>query len=218
MSKATDTAGSQAFELASLDTVSDGLRAGVQALYEEAFPPRQREPFADIVAASRDGAGIALVPVDGEQPVGLAFLSSLGAAGPLFLEYFAIAADRRGAGVGQALWHAVADALAVRGEPAAVVLEVEDPAEAQIAAEEVAQRERRVRFWQRVGARMLPVSGYIVPTLDEDGTEPLLLMWIAPPGAADPDLHDLVVALYEHGYRLDPDHPLVVRAHETYGR
>ena len=106
MSKGTDTAGSQAFELASLDTVSDGLRAGVQAVYEEAFPSHQREPFADIVAASRDGGGIALVPVDGGQPIGLAFLGSLDDAGPLFLEYFAVAADRRGAGLGQALWRA----------------------------------------------------------------------------------------------------------------
>ena len=98
------------------------------------------------------------------------------------------------------------------------MLEVEDPAEPGIAAEEAAQRERRVRFWERVGARVLPVAGYVVPKLGEDGTEPLLLMWIADPGAADPDLHDLVVALYESGYKLAPDHPLVVRAHETFGR
>ena len=43
-------------------------------------------------------------------------------------------------------------------------------------------------------------------------------MWISDPGVADPDLHDLVVALYEIGYGLDPDHPLVVRAHEAFGR
>lgn len=215
MSEATDATGPQALQTASLASVAAEVVDRVRAIYEEAFPAHQREPFEDIAALARDGDAIAVAGMRDGDPVGLAFLTRLDGVGHYFLEYFAVAADRRGGGIGQALWRAVATTL----DPRPVVLEVEDPAEPGIDVAEAAQRERRVRFWEKVGARMLPVADYLVPRLGEDGVEPLLLMWIAgAPGAVAPaggELGRLVVALYVDGYGLDPGHPLVVRAGEA---
>jgi GNAT superfamily N-acetyltransferase len=213
VSKAVDAAGSGTFEVASLDSVSDDVRSATRAIYEEAFPAHQREPFEDLVASCGDDGHVALVAVDGGQPIGLVSISSLDEVGFLFLEYFAVAADRRGGGIGQALWRATSQAL---DAPGSIVLEVEDPNEPGIDAAETMKRERRVRFWEKVGARVLPVTGYVVPKLGEDGVEPLMLMWISrSPGEPEPAgdaLRDVVVALYESGYGLDADDPLVARA------
>jgi hypothetical protein len=116
------------------------------------------------------------------------------------------------------LWKAVARQLAAADGPRPIVLEVEDPAEPRIGELEAAQRARRVRFWERVGASTLPVDGYVVPNVGTAGTEPLRLMWMpARPGEPAPDadaLLDLVLALYETGYGLDGDHDLVRGARE----
>jgi GNAT superfamily N-acetyltransferase len=208
-------------EIARLQELSEQSLEVVRQIYEEAFPVRQRVPFAELLQAAADGDEIALVGLEDGRPAGLAFLTGLEAAGCLFLEYFAVARDLRGGGRGQALWRAVAAELAgAEGRPP-VVLEVEDPAEPQIDDVEAAHRARRVRFWQRVGATMLPVDGYVVPNVGAAGTEPLCVMWIAA-RVGDPQprgqrLLELVLALYDTGYGLASDDPLVRRAHELWG-
>lgn len=225
MSVKADASGfatSQTLTMAWLKDLPDAGRDRVRAIYEEAFPARQREPFAELAAASTDGEPCALAGIQDGQPVGLASFSSLHSIGWRFLEYFAVDAGRRGAGLGRALWKAAA--AAVRGgddDPRPVVFEVEDPAEPGIGAAERAARERRIRFWGHVGARPLPVEGYVVPNIDGSGVEPMLLMWVPPsPADADPDgaaLLALVLALYRHGYGLDDDDPLVERARTVLG-
>jgi GNAT superfamily N-acetyltransferase len=196
-------------------------RERVRAIYEEAFPARQRVAFDEILDGARSGEEIALVGMKRGSPVGLAFLSRLDSAAHVFLEYFAIDGELRGAGHGGRLWLAVRDELAEREDGRPIVLEVEDPAEAGIAPDEAGQRVRRVRFWQRAGAVALPVDGYVIPDVDGDGSEPMLLMWVAPRPAGEPPsgarLLELVLALYESGYGLSADDLLVRRARQVLG-
>ena len=193
-----------------LAAVTPAQRAGARSIYEESFPVRQRTPFDELLGAG-DGyaAEVALL---GDDVVGIAFASSLESVGWCFLEYMAIAPDRRGDGLGGAVWEYVAQDAA-RAGAAGVVLEVEDPEEDGIEADERQVRERRIRFWERCGAGRLPVPRYVVPNLDDSGTEPLVLM-ASPAGAATttPVLAGLVRALYTEGYGLAPDDPLVVTA------
>ena len=204
-----------------LERLPEQATARVREIYEEAFPVRQRVPFSELQDAAGGGEEIALVGLEAGRAAGLAFLSRLDSAGCLFVEYFAVASDLRGGGRGQALWRAVSEELSAAEGPRPIVLEVEDPAEPQIDELEAAQRARRVRFWEHVGARMLPVDGYVVPNVGATGTEPLRLMWIpARPGEPAPtadDLLELILALYETGYGLDGDHDLVRRARERWG-
>src|SRR4051794_6494343 len=73
-------------------------RERVRAIYEEAFPARQRVAFDEILDGARSGEEIALVGLKRGRAVGLAFLSRLESAGHVFLEYFAIDGELRGAG------------------------------------------------------------------------------------------------------------------------
>ena len=119
------------------------------------------------------------------------------------------------------MWKAACEELAAAEGPRPIVLEVEDPAETEIDELEAAQRERRIRFWEYVGASTLPVDGYVVPNVGTTGTEALLLMWMpgraGAPAPQGEELLELVLALYETGYGLTGDHVLVRAARERLG-
>jgi GNAT superfamily N-acetyltransferase len=182
----------------------------VRAIYEASFPARQREPFDQLVRRARTGGSTGLVGVLDGEPIGFASWSVLTSVPWAFIEFVAVDAARRGAGLGSALWSAVLAALRTHGVPR-LVLEVEDSAEADDEAERLA-RDRRVRFYLRAGARMLPVDGYVAPNLDGTGVERFRLMWqpvTDPAPRAAQTVPDLVRALLTEGYGLPPDHPLV---------
>lgn len=198
-------------ELLSLNSAHRAVRA----IYEEAFPPQQRAPFDELIAGARKGDRFFVVVTGTADPVGFAALSQLKSIECVFVEYFAVARHRRGRGIGAGLWEEMLRTLEERHEPLRLVLEVEDPDEPGIAAEKVEVRRRRIRFWERCGARLLADHGYTMPDLG-GGTEPLRLMWADPtmPTAARPtgeELFQLIRALYVEGYGLPEDHPLVVR-------
>lgn len=211
--------GFDAFRLRDLDrSQCDAVRA----LFEEAFPPQEREPFSDLAARDRDGGAATVILADGGQPAALAVTSCLTSAGWSYLEYFAVTAGRRGSGVGGELWRAVRRDLAARGQPGRLVLEVEDPAGAADGSPERQVRERRIRFYRRQGAQPLPASGYRVPRLDDTGdTDPMLLLWAPTARDAEPPgpsgLSVLLPALYAAGYGLPAGHPLVRAALRASG-
>jgi GNAT superfamily N-acetyltransferase len=200
-----------------LRDLDDRQRNAVRSIFEEAFPPWEREPFDDLVGRAAAGVATPVILVDSGQPVALAVTSRLGSARWSYLEYFAVAADRRDHGLGGQLWRAMARDLAVRDQPGRVVLEVEDPAEVPEGSPEIRQRERRIRFYERQGARLLPVRDYHVPRLDDvAGSYSMLLLWAAVAGDAEPpgpaELASLLPAVYAAGYGLQADHPLVLAA------
>jgi hypothetical protein len=162
----------------------------VQEIYEDGFAPRLRAPFADLLADR------AYVLVD-SSPLGLAVVRELGDTRWMFLRYFVVGS--RGGGLGGRMWALLRSALG-----AAVVFDVEDPDEHGISAEEEVVRRRRITFYTRLGAQLLPVRGYSPP--HGDSSDPMLLM------ATDlTDVRGTVQAVYQHRYGLDEDHPIVER-------
>ncbi|HSV66498.1 MAG TPA: GNAT family N-acetyltransferase [Mycobacteriales bacterium] len=202
-------------EYVGLADLGEQQLGAVRAIYDEAFPARQRVPFTELVDGARDGAEITVVGLDDGRPVAFSALSRLPSAGWTFLEYLAVDRTRRGHGLGSKLWVESLRRLAAGGEPDRVVLEVEDPAEEPAGSEEHSARTRRIAFYTRLGTHLLPVAGYLAPNVDGTGTEPMLLLAAVPPGAPEPgpaELRTLVRALYSDSYRLDPGHPLVLAA------
>jgi len=197
--------------------LDDWQRHAAQLIYVEAFPARQREPFADLLTREVEGQATSVVVVCGGEPLGLAVASSLGAVNWSYLEYFAVALDHHGRGIGDWLWRAMCQHLAARGLPRRIVLEVDDPAETPAGTAERQDRERRLRFYERQGMRALPVSDYAIPRMDGiAGSDPMLLLWAVTQGSSEPpgpaELHSLVSALYFMAYDLSADHPLVLAA------
>lgn len=180
--------------------LAPGQLAAVRAIYEEAFPPELRVPFAELY----DHGGL-LVAVEDGVPAGFASLRRLAAA--MFVRYFAVAAARRRQGAGGRLWRLLPGA--VPDWPGRVVFEVEDPAQASDPAQQLARR-GRIAFWRSCGTVLLPVPGYVMPDLTGAGTEPMLLM--AAPACTGEQLRQLVAAIYAGRYGLAAADPLVSRA------
>ena len=149
--------------------------------------------------------------LEDHEPLGLSFASVLAEAPALYLQFLAVRRDLRGGGLGRVLWdRAVLARAADTGAPG-IVLEVEDP---DVAAADAERRQalRRIVFYERLGASLLPVTGYRVPRADGPGELALRLMWAPAPGGppGPPALRRLVMALYGEGYGLPAGHPLVV--------
>ena len=203
-----------------LVALDDAQRERVRVIYEEAFPEWERGPFDQLVAAARRGERHDLVALDAGLPVAFAALARLQEVDCMYLEYLAVADDRRGQSLGTTMWGQLLAVLADRDEPLRLVFEVEHPEADGIAPTEAELRRRRIHFYERLGAAPLPYPGYLVPNLVDGGTEPMQLMYADCSPAPQPRprgeaVRQLVLALYAAGYDLAKDHPLVVRAREA---
>lgn len=104
----------------------------------------------------------------------------------LLLSYIAVAAEARGTGTGGQLMRAVTDIWGRQLSPSLFVMEVEDPRHYRDDAA-FGDPEARVRFYERLGARALPIP-YFQPALGPAGHRvPHLMLMVfggadAPPG------------------------------------
>jgi len=191
-------------------------RAAVDALrriYEDGFPARLRADFTSLTDKREDGED-ALALVGGCQPYGFAVLRRLGDTGWSFLRYFVVDQGQRGRGLGGVMWDILVARLRTE-ERTMLVFDVEDPAEPGCTAAESQLRSRRVGFYERHGAVVLPVRGYQTPhgNGDEDVWTPMLLM-AAPVAASTPvpgagEALAIASAVYQYRWRLEPGHPRV---------
>jgi hypothetical protein len=186
----------------------------VAEIYAQAFPPELRVPFAELAAPGP--SRVMHVAVAGSEPIGFAASMLLGQTGWTFLRYYCISAARRRHGAGLHFWRLLLTALDGAGWPARIVFEVEDPRHAATDQAEKSVREARIAFWERCGARLLPVDGYVMPDLAGlSAPEPMRLMAHDPAsrGQLPPgQISGLVAALYSCRYGLDGDDPMVLAA------
>lgn len=182
-------------------------------VYEQAFPPELRVPFTELAAPGP--GGLMLVAVDGTEPVGFAASLLLGQTGWTFLRYYGISGNRRRQGLGLRFWRLLVPAMAAAGWPTQIVFEVEDPRHAEGNAAEQPVRDGRIAFWERCGARLLDVEGYVMPDLTGLAAPEHMRLMAYDPGGADlrpGQVADLVTALYSYRYGLSSDDPMVAAA------
>lgn len=173
----------------------------VREIYEDAFPPTLRAPFADLLVDR------VLVLLDSGAPVGFAVLRDLPQTSWTFLRYFAV--GPRGGGVGTTMWRLLTARLATEGRTR-LLWDLEDPDEPGLSPASVAEHRRRIGFYERLGARLLPVVEYLPP--HDDGHAPQLrLMDIALADEPAPTVRDLVETVYLHRYAVPADDPVVRR-------
>ncbi len=176
----------------------------LEPIYIAGFPPSERDPFEALVYAIRQGELLLLVARDGgvggEITGFMLLLPLLPGTTAAYLPYFAIDEHRRGQGIGSQLFGFMRDFLADRRQVDAVVWEVE----AQVPGNREALPNRRLRFYQRLGGRLVTmIPNYRMPNF-EGGIIPAHLMWI-PIGVRqhDPDRAEVVSwvrSIYAIGY------------------
>ena len=202
-----------AYALQPVEDLDSAAVDAVRRIYEEGFPERLRADFRSLTGEREDGE-TALALVGGRQPCGFAMLRRLGDTGWTYLRYFVVEQRLRGHGLGGIMWNQLTARLRADG-CTLLVFDVEDPGEPGCGRDESQIRSRRVGFYQRHGAVVLPVRGYRTPhgSAGDDGWTPMLLMaapvaaGVRAPGAGE--ARAIVSAVYQHRWRLDPGHPQI---------
>jgi GNAT superfamily N-acetyltransferase len=195
------------FEWVDADTLAGD--ADWWGLYERAFPSHEREPAAVILRSVVAGAGVALRGRRDGRTRALAMLHMLAEPAVAFLVYLAVDENLRGGGIGTALFEQALAEGVRRVEraglaPRGMVWEVDIPEQAA-SPEEADRRRRRIRFFERLGGRLLDTP-YRQPPVDGVTPVPMRLMYrgvgdaeAAPPVDGLP-VNELVRAIYFQKY------------------
>lgn len=198
------------YELEPVESLHAEGAAQVRRIYEDGFAPHLRAGFASLTTG-REAGESALALVQGGEPRGFIMLRPLDGSGWMFLRYFV--AGQRGQGLGGIMWDRLMAWLGAGHYPL-LVWDVEDPDEPGCDPAEVEIRNRRIRFYQRHGGRLLPVQGYGNPHGD-DWTPMRLMAAPAPGGTERPGTPAIVAAVYRYRWGLDPADPRVTATRVT---
>lgn len=176
----------------SLADAADPAFQDVLSIYNEAFPDDQRMSQGRIAnLLAQQAMHITACASDGET-VGFAAYLRPTSHRFSWLEYFAVRRDRRGGGIGSALFRWTA-AVATH-DAAGMLLEVEPP-ETAANEEERDTRLARLSFYQRLGCLALPGLDYSMWTLHGDIPMQLLLYPGEERGPADAEDRSRLYAL-----------------------
>jgi GNAT superfamily N-acetyltransferase len=200
------------YALEPVERLSAHAAGEVRRIYEAGFPAHLRTSFRDLTTGRQPGE-LALALTQARQPCGFGMLRPLGGTGWIFLRYFVVDAARRGGGLGTVFWDQLTSWLGADGYTL-LTFDVEDPAEPGCDRQEARIRSRRISFYLRQGASLLPVHGYRTPHGEAGHCDwtPMLLM-AASLGAGQRvsaiPAGQIVAAVYRHRWLLAPDHPQV---------
>jgi ribosomal protein S18 acetylase RimI-like enzyme len=193
--------------------LGDADRARFARIFEEGFPPEEREPTGELLRSIEAGGRDCYLLRAGGEVAALAVLLRLRSGEADVLEYLVVDAPLRGRGLGGRLLCHVRSEL-TRTSPASrgIVLEVEDPDGVEGPEREL--RMRRIAFYERAGAELVACApDYRAPNLTAAGSVRFRLMWLPRGGPAaglrGDLLHRCVQGVLTESYGLDEREPLV---------
>lgn len=189
-----------------IDDSSHPFVAAAFEIYQEAFPASERHPLERIHDRLRRGLNQLQVGLSGDEVVFMALLWPLSNTSFILLDYMATRTDHRHQGIGAEFMRHFTAALGKSSQHA--IIEVENPA----FGGNIAQRQARVRFYRRNGARLLQGLRYVLPPLHGDlATEMTLMVFPEYPGGVIPGTlaRTLIIKIYQEVYDRDEDDPLL---------
>lgn len=185
------------------------------SIYVSSLPAREQKPRALLVAmAARADYRILLVKRKAAV-IGFSVVFAPPEESFCLLEYMAVHAEYRNAGVGGKLFlRGVQDAVNGRGN-IPVLLEVDSDRE--FSADQ-AIRQRRQQFYKRLGCRRIEGLAYILP-LPGKGVPPQMDLLIYFPEGLSPvgksRLERWLKAIYQRVYNCSPDDPRIAQMMRT---
>lgn len=171
-------------EIRTITSGPEKLMAGICSLYEASFPPEELRPFEQIreelAALNGDRRTRLIAALDGDSVPGISIFAVFPNASIAYLWYLCVDPQARGAGLGRRLYRESLDLLSrdaidLQMELKGMIFEVErittdahpvygDPI-------------RRIRFYERLGARLIEGYDYHQPPIPPHGPVPLQLMF-----------------------------------------
>jgi ribosomal protein S18 acetylase RimI-like enzyme len=182
---------------------SDAIPTALKAIYIEAFPANEREPWPDLVAAHRDGTQVTYLAERDGKPVGLATLNPLDGLDMARLGYLAVDSTVRNQRIGSTLLQAIIAEAPALGWIDGLVLEVE-LADAPDWHDRHLQS-RRLGFFRRHGAVDELDIAYAIPDLVTDEPTPMHLLTIPTTAAPAVPVTTVVRSLYGTVYPAHGD-------------
>lgn len=178
----------------------------LRVIYLDSFPPYERADFLFLLQSIEAGERWLFTALQNDNILGFVILVPFIARDIHLLEYFAVARDARGHGIGgQLLEHIVTIARATR-TVRGILIEVEHDEEGD--APERVIRQRRIAFYARHGACVVDAAPqYRAPLADRVGTMRIKLLWLPiTAGATAPrgdELRECVLGIFTKSYGLD---------------
>lgn len=175
------------------------------ALYEQTFPAYERVPVTWIQEAIIAKKAQLWVGYYQEQLALMSILYSLPSQDFILLEYLATVPHLRNIKIGSQFLNYIINF--VKNQSKTLVLEVEHPD----FGEHRELKQRRVGFYQRLGAKILQDILYILPALDGTKTTEMILMIIPNNNLENLKksvIQQLIREVYTEVYRRHPDDPI----------
>ena len=193
-------------EFRQLANADDADFAEAIAIYSAEFPQNERHPVELIRERVQKGSCNLHVGYVDSEVVFFALLWPLANTDFVLLDYMATKEDHQNRGIGSSFMKAMRETL-VRDNKR-FIIEVEDLNDGA----NKTQRQRRLEFYKRAGAKEMKNVDYILPGLD--GTEPTkmkLLVFPAQPheSVTGPLVKNLLVQIYRELYGRDRDDALL---------
>ena len=175
-------------------------------IYAEAFPANERHPAPLIAERVRDGLSKLYVASSDGEIIFIALLWPLKTTEFLLLDYMATKATHRGKGIASAFLTELGKKLSNSGQY--LVMEVEDPK----VGDRQNEKEKRVTFYKRLGAKVLEGVRYLLPPLDGTiPTEMILMMFPEHSGKeiGGPLIKSVIFQIYRELYNRQEDDALL---------
>ncbi len=176
-----------------------------RAIYLDSFPPHERADFSYLIDSMARGSRWFFAGTCDDNLLGFAIIVPYITSNIHLLEYLAVDAHARNAGIGGTLLQSVVAAIHDSQSAIGLLIEVEPDDEGDDTERKL--RARRVEFYRRHGARVVDgATNYRVPLADRAGTMRMKLLWL--PIAANADaprgdklrecIRGIFVKSYEH--------------------
>jgi GNAT superfamily N-acetyltransferase len=175
-------------------------------IYRLSFPENESQPVDKIEARVKAGLSDMIVGEKDGKVVFMALLYPLRGTDFILLDYIATAQDYRNQGIGAEFLNNIINSNKADGKY--LILEVDDPR----FGENKVERQRRVGFYQRLGAKIMKDVQYFLPPFSSDvPTEMILMMLPAPKGMIIEGavVRNMIQKIYKELYDRGPDDRLL---------
>lgn len=196
-------------EMLEFNVVSDFSSAEFKdavEIYLEAFPENERQPLDKIKYRVEHEYYSTIIVKRDKAVAGFSLLCPFRDLHFGLLDYIGVEKAQRNLGIGSKLFQKTYELLNGEAPSSILLLEVEDPACGS--QTESSMRHRRVQFYERLGARVVPNFRYILPPMAGNSPTDMLLMVYAggnPVVIDTKSLANIVIAVYGKVYERGED-------------
>ena len=172
------------------------------AIYEQSLPSNERQPRSVIEDRLNQGLCTLYGVMEDDAVVGMMVIWIFEDTPFTFLDYLAVHQDYRGKGIGEFCMQKIKEEFAKMHK--SMLIEVEDPD----FGEDRVTKIRRIRFYEKCGAKWLANTPYIIPPLDGTDPTPMLILIIANEETAQLDgasVREIIRRIYRSVYEKSED-------------